>query len=42
MPNIQIKLTEFFELITRYTADFVGREWLSEKVNGFLLASRRR
>ena len=33
MPNMQIKLTEFSDLITRYTADFVGREWLVEQVN---------
>jgi hypothetical protein len=28
MINIQIKLTEFSELITRYTADFVRCGWL--------------
>ena len=32
MPNIQVKLTEFSDLITRYTADFVGREWLVDRV----------
>lgn len=33
MTNIHVKLTEFSDLITRYTADFVGREWLVEQVN---------
>jgi hypothetical protein len=32
MPNVQIKLTEFSDLITHYIADFVGREWLAEQV----------
>jgi WD40 repeat protein len=36
MPNIQIQLTEFSDLITRYTADFVGREWLVKQVNALL------
>jgi hypothetical protein len=36
MSNIQIKLTEFSDLITRYTADFVGREWLVKQVTDLL------
>jgi hypothetical protein len=33
MTSVQIKLTEFSDLITRYTADFVGRKWLVKQVN---------
>ncbi len=36
MTNVRIKLTEFSDLITRYTADFVGREWLAKQVNALL------
>jgi hypothetical protein len=36
MTNVQIKLTEFSDLITRYTADFVGRGWLVEQVNALI------
>jgi tetratricopeptide (TPR) repeat protein len=36
MAEVQIKLTEFSELTTRYTADFVGREWLVEQVQALL------
>lgn len=34
--NVQINLTEFSDLITSYTADFVGREWLVKQVNTLL------
>jgi len=36
MPEIQVKLTEFSELIDNYTAEFVGREWLVEQVETLL------
>ena len=36
MPGIQVKLTEFSDLITRNTAGFVGREWLVRQVNALL------
>jgi hypothetical protein len=36
MQDVQIKLTEFSDLITRYTADFVGREWLVEQMQALL------
>ncbi len=36
MTDVQVKLTEFSDLITRYTADFVGREWLVEQVDALL------
>jgi hypothetical protein len=36
MTDIQVKLTEFSDLITRYTADFVGREWLVDQVSALL------
>jgi hypothetical protein len=36
MTDIQVKLTEFSDLITRYTADFVGREWLVKQVQAML------
>lgn len=36
MPDIQITLTEFSELVDSYTADFVGREWLVEQVDALL------
>ena len=29
MTAVEVRLTEFSELIRRYTADFVGREWLA-------------
>ena len=36
MPDMQITLTEFSELVASYTADFVGREWLVGQVNALL------
>ncbi len=36
MTNVQIKLTEFPDLVALYTTDFVGREWLVEQVNALL------
>lgn len=36
MTDIQVKLTEFSDLITRYTVDFVGRGWLVEQVQALL------
>jgi hypothetical protein len=36
MANISVQLTEFSDLITRYTADFVGRGWLVRQVNELL------
>jgi hypothetical protein len=36
MSAVQVKLTEFSDLITRYTADFVGRAWLVKQVNALL------
>jgi tetratricopeptide (TPR) repeat protein len=36
MSNIEVRLTEFSDLITRYTADFVGREWLMGQVEALL------
>lgn len=36
MLSAEVKLTEFSNLITRYTADFVRREWLVERVDTLL------
>jgi len=36
MSSIQVELTEFSDLITHYTADFVGRGWLVEQVQVLL------
>ncbi len=36
MPSVQVKLTEFEDLIKGYTADFVGRKWLVEQVDSLL------
>lgn len=36
VPDIQIRLTEFADLITHYTADFVGREWLVAQLGEML------
>ena len=36
MSDVQVKLTEFSELIDGYTADFVGRRWLAEQVDNLL------
>lgn len=36
MPSVQVRLTEFSELINSYTVDFVGREWLVEQVSAVL------
>ena len=36
MPEVQVKLTEFSELIDRYTKDFFGREWLVNQVTDLL------
>src|SRR5512146_1832496 len=36
MQEIQVKLTEFSELINSYTVDFVGRTWLMEAINHLL------
>src|SRR5688500_12306001 len=36
MPDVQVKLTEFSELIDSYTADFVGRGWLVKQVDTLL------
>jgi hypothetical protein len=32
-PQVEIRLTEFSDLIDGYTKDFVGREWLVEQVD---------
>jgi hypothetical protein len=36
MTKAQVKPIEFSDLITRYTADFVGRGWLVKQVNNLL------
>jgi len=36
IENIQIQLTEFSDLITHCTADFIGREWLVKQVDALL------
>jgi hypothetical protein len=36
MEGSQVKLTEFSDLIIRYTADFVGRGWLVKQVQALL------
>ena len=36
LSNVQIKLTEFSDFITRYATDFVRHEWLVEEVNSLL------
>jgi hypothetical protein len=36
MTDIQVRLTEFSDLIDSYTADFVGRGWLVDKINSEL------
>jgi hypothetical protein len=36
MTKAQVKLIEFSDLITRYTADFVGRGWLVKQVQALL------
>jgi hypothetical protein len=36
MSNVQVRLTEFSELIDSYTGDFVGREWLVKQVDTLL------
>lgn len=36
MTNIQVKIPEFSDLITRYTADFVGREWVFVEIDRWL------
>ncbi|MCL7454917.1 MAG: ATP-binding protein, partial [Anaerolineae bacterium] len=33
MADVQVKLTEFSDLIDGYTKEFVGREWLVDQVN---------
>jgi hypothetical protein len=37
MTAIQVRLTEFSELIDSYTADFVGCEWLVKHVDTLLV-----
>ncbi|MGB6690585.1 MAG: ATP-binding protein [Terracidiphilus sp.] len=36
MPQAQVKLTEFDDLIQSYLKDFVGRRWLIEKISAAL------
>ena len=36
MPQSQVKLTEFNELIQSYRHDFVGRRWLIDKIGALL------
>lgn len=36
MPYVQVKLTEFLDLIEVYTKGFVGREWLVKQVADLL------
>ncbi|MFC1878753.1 ATP-binding protein [Chloroflexota bacterium] len=38
MPDVQVKLTEFSDIIDNYTTDFVGRGWLAQQVNELLSA----
>lgn len=42
MKSRQVELTEFSEIITNYTRDFVGREWLVNEVNQLLADSECR
>lgn len=36
MTSVQIKFTEFSDLITCYTANLVGREWLAKQMDTLL------
>lgn len=42
MSNLQVKLTEFSDIIDSYTADFVGRGWLAQQVDDLLAAPNYR